>query len=111
MIFAKILGDDFFFKFVFLLSPPPFLVPLIQNEGKNRKKLSSHQCVFLSGAFCNKTRSITVAKDLGYVQHISLNCSDELISICVGNEVWIIEIEVRKPGMVMNKFDQNLLFN
>jgi hypothetical protein len=50
------------------------------------------------GEFCNEARNITVAKDLGYVQHISFNNSDELISICVGNEVWVIEIEVGIRG-------------
>ncbi|XP_028409682.1 WD repeat-containing protein 27-like isoform X2 [Dendronephthya gigantea] len=43
--------------------------------------------------FCTELQTITVAKDLGYVQHLSFSNCDEMISICVGNEVWVIEIE------------------
>lgn len=49
-----------------------------------------------SGNSCNEVRSITIAKDLGHVQHLSFNRTDKMISICVGNEVWIIVVEV--PG-------------
>jgi hypothetical protein len=50
--------------------------------------------VIFLGEFCTEARNIIVAKDLGCVQHISFDSSDELISVCVGNEVWVIEIEV-----------------
>ena len=61
--------------------PAPIATPLVMH-------------ILHLGEFCTETRNVTVAKDLGYVQHISFNNSDELISISVGNEVWVIEIEV-----------------
>ena len=37
---------------------------------------------------------LSVAKDLGYVQHIGFNASDRLISACIGKEVWVLNIQV-----------------
>ena len=37
---------------------------------------------------------VTVAKDLGDVNHLSFSCDDTLVCACICNEVWIIEIEV-----------------
>ena len=50
--------------------------------------------VFVLGDLCSEVQHLPVAKDLGYVEHISFNICDKLISICVGNEVWVIEIQV-----------------
>lgn len=62
--------------------------------------------IIILDSFCGQIRRVTVAKDLGYVQHICFNNSDDMISICIGNEVWIIVIEVSDSFVV--KRDQLL---
>ncbi|XP_046849927.1 WD repeat-containing protein 27-like [Xenia sp. Carnegie-2017] len=60
------------------------------------------------GKFCHKIRDITVAKDLGSVQHISFDKSQNLISLCVGNEVWIIKIETCELNAIIKGHHGNV---
>ena len=71
--------------------------------------MATHRVIHLIflGEFCTEGNKIIVAKDLGCVQHVSFNNSNELISLCVGDEVWVIEIEVG----IMHAWHKGRLFH
>ncbi|KAK3751869.1 hypothetical protein QZH41_009685, partial [Actinostola sp. cb2023] len=43
--------------------------------------------------FLDSVKPLCVGKDLGCVQHISFNSSDTLVSVCIGKEVWVLNID------------------